>query len=193
VPGNPGGRYILFLGTLEPRKNIGGLLEAYGALLEEDRAVPPLLLAGRTTPAAAGWLETMARPPLSGRVEHRGYVAPDARQGLLAGARLLVLPSFDEGFGLPVLEAMSLGIPVVASRRGAVPEVAGDAALLVDPEDARGIALAMARVLDEPGLARELGEKGVERAAAFSWTRTAALTREAYERALATSLGREGR
>lgn len=192
-PGNPGGGYLLFLGTLEPRKNVGGLLDAYTALLAEVPAAPPLVLAGRPTAAAAEWLEAIRRPPLAGHVEHRGYVAPAERQALLSGARLLVLPSFDEGFGLPVLEAMSLGIPVVASSRGALPEVAGGAALLANPDDPEAVCRALRRVLDEPALARDLGEKGLARASAFSWTRTAELTREAYERAAAMSPGREAR
>ena len=106
------------------------------------------------------------------------------RQAVYAGARLLVLPSFDEGFGMPVVEAMSLGIPVVASTRGALPEVSGGAALLVDPEDVSGLSRAIERVLFESGLARRMGEDGLRRAACFSWARTAELTRAAYRRAI---------
>jgi alpha-1,3-rhamnosyl/mannosyltransferase len=117
-------------------------------------------------------------------VEYQGYVPDSERQGVYAGARLLVLPSFDEGFGMPVVEAMSLGVPVVASNRGALPEVSGGAAVLVDPEDLGGLSQAMERVLFDGALARRLGEEGLRRAKGFSWARTAELTRAAYRRAI---------
>jgi len=183
-PGNPDGRHVLFLGTLEPRKNIGGLLEAYRRLTACWPDAPPLVIAGRVTAAAGDWLRAIEAPPLAGRVEHRGYVDPGAREDILAGARLLVLPSFDEGFGLPMLEAMSLGIPVVASNRGALPEVAGGAAVLVDPDDPASIARGIEDVLRDPGFARRLGDLGTTRAGLFTWNRAAALTRDAYEQAL---------
>jgi glycosyltransferase involved in cell wall biosynthesis len=183
-PGNPRGGYILFLGTLEPRKNIDGLLEAYGALIARRPDSPPLKLAGSAVAGAEAWREAIGRLPLRGRVDYHGYVRDTERQTVYAGARLLVLPSFDEGFGMPVVEAMSLGIPVVASNCGALPEVSGGAALLVDPEDLSELSHAMERVLFEPGLARRLGEDGLRRAQQFNWARTADLTRAAYERAV---------
>ncbi|MBP7568847.1 MAG: glycosyltransferase family 4 protein [Acidobacteria bacterium] len=182
--GNPGGRYILFLGTLEPRKNVQGLLDAYAALVTRWPQAPPLVLAGHGTPQAERWLEATLRPPLAGHVECRGYVPSHERRALYEGARLLVLPSFDEGFGLPVIEAMSAGIPVVASDRGALPEVCGGAALLVDPDDRGSICAGIERVLREAGLAGRLAERGLARARDFSWRRTAELTFEAYRRAL---------
>lgn len=185
APGNPEGRYVLFLGTLEPRKNLQGLIDAYGALVANRPDAPPLVLAGGATPHAAPILEAIRRPPLAGRVECRGYVPAAERQALLSGARLLVLPSFDEGFGLPIVEAMSLGIPVVASTGGALPEVAGEAALLVEPRQTQALRQAMERVIDDPELARRLGVMGLARAATFSWRRTAELTRRAYEYAIA--------
>jgi glycosyltransferase involved in cell wall biosynthesis len=184
TPGNPDGSYLLFIGTLNARKNVQGLLEAYGKLVTLRPDTPPLVLVGRSTDAAAAWLEAIRRPPLAGRVDYRGYVAADEREQLLAGARLLVLPSFDEGFGLPLLEAMSLGVPAVVSDRGALPEVAGGAARLVDPEDTDGLRQAMQDVIEDPVMARTLGERGKARSALFTWARTAALTREAYEQAL---------
>ena len=184
-PGNRDGKYLLFLGTLEPRKNVQGLLDAYAALVTRWPEAPPLVLAGRQTPDADLWIEASRRPPLAGRVEYRGYVPDEAKRPLFEGARLLVLPSFDEGFGLPAVEAMTLGIPVVASNHGALPEVCGGAALLVDPDDRGSICSGMERVLREPGLAERLAERGTARAADFSWTHSAELTLDAYRRAVA--------
>lgn len=184
VPGNPSGKYILFLGTLEPRKNVDGLLEAYAALALRWPQVPPLVLAGAGVPGADAWRDAIVRPPLAGRVAYRGYVEDAERESVYSGARLLVLPSFNEGFGMPVAEAMSLGVPVVASNRGALPEVAGGAALLVDPEDTAGLGRAMERVLLDAALAGRLAEEGLAHAKEFTWARAAELTRQAYERAI---------
>jgi glycosyltransferase involved in cell wall biosynthesis len=178
-------RYVLFLGTLEPRKNIGVLLDAYVTLLDRGVRVPRLVLAGRAAPEASAWLDRARRAPLAGHVEHRGYVAASDRQGLYAGARLLVMPSLDEGFGLPVLEAMSAGVPVVASNRGSLPEVAGDAAVLVDAMDVAGFARAIERVVHDEAHAQDLTTRGLARAASFSWARTAAAARRAYADAIA--------
>ena len=191
-PGNPAGRYVLFLGTLEPRKNVDGLLAAYAELIARRPDAPPLRLAGAAVAGATTWRNVIAHRPLAGKVDYHGYVSDRDRQTVYAGARLLVLPSFDEGFGMPVAEAMSLGVPVVASTRGALPEVSGGAALLVDPEDVSGLSQAMERVLFEGGLARRMGEDGLRRAASFSWPRAAELTRAAYERAIEARRTRRG-
>jgi len=95
-----------------------------------------------------------------------------------------VQPSFEEGFGLPVLEAMTLGVPVVAADRGALPEVLGDAGLLVDPEDTDALAAAIARLVEDDGLASAAASKGVQRSSQFRWTRTARAVYQSYERAL---------
>jgi glycosyltransferase involved in cell wall biosynthesis len=176
--------YVLFFGTLEPRKNIGGLLDAYEQLIARGGAIPELLLAGRATDGARPWLERIARPPLQGRVRHVGYVDSEERQGLYEGARLLIQPSFEEGFGLPVLEAMSLGVPVVAANRGSLPELVGDAGPLVDPERPDEIAAAIERLLADDGYAAACGAKGVARAHDFSWDRTAHLVVEVYRQAI---------
>ncbi len=177
--------YILFFGTLEPRKNLGTLLDAYEALLSKGVAVPDLVLAGKATEQSAPWLERIGRAPLNQSVRHLGYVSPDSREALYAGARLLVQPSFEEGFGLPVLEAMTAGVPVVAANAGALPEVGGDAVLLVPPTDAGAMADAVAGLLADDDLATSMVARGVARAAAYSWARTAETTLEAYARALA--------
>jgi alpha-1,3-rhamnosyl/mannosyltransferase len=126
----------------------------------------------------------LTRPPLAGRVRHIGYVEPAQRQALYAGARLVVMPSFHEGFGLPVLEAMTLGVPVVAADRGSLPEVLGDAGPLVDPDDSAAIAGGIARVLDDDGFASACVAKGILRARQFSWGRTARLVYDVYREAV---------
>jgi glycosyltransferase involved in cell wall biosynthesis len=183
---------ILFVGTLEPRKNIGGLLDAYERLLAGGGDVPALLLAGRATPAAAPWLARIARAPLAGTVTHLGYVSDAERRALYERARLLVLPSFNEGFGLPVLEAMTVGVPVVAAARGAIPEVLGDAGLLVDPDDPDRIADAMHRLLTDHSLAQTAAATGIRRSCSFSWHASAVSLRAAYEHAIAMKRARLG-
>lgn len=179
-----GGGYVLFFGTLEPRKNVGGLLDAYQRLASRRRDLPTLVLAGRATPEAKPWLDRLARTPLKGLVRHIGYVEPGDRRALYEGARLLVQPSFDEGFGIPVLEAMAAGVPVVASNRGALPEVLGNAGILVDPDEPDDLATAIERMLDDDGFADEAAAKGVSRSAFFSWNRTADLVYQTYQRAV---------
>ena len=178
--------YLLFFGTLEPRKNLGGLLDAYERLLAGSRppGVPDLVLAGRATPAAQRWLERIGRPPLAGRVRHLGYIDPAGRRALYEGATLLVQPSLEEGFGLPVLEAMSVGVSVVAANRGALPEVLGGARLLIVPDDSASIADAIGRILTDEGLASFCASKGVLRAQQFSWRSGADTLYNAYRLAI---------
>ena len=186
--------HILFVGTLEPRKNVAGLLAAYRLLIEQWPEAPRLVLAGQPTPEAAAWLADAQAPPLAGRVGVEGYVSNERRMELYARACLLVLPSFEEGFGLPALEAMALGIPVVASAAGALPEVVGDAGVLVDPADTPGLADAMHRVCGDRGLASRLAEAGLTRARQFDWAASARALLEAYTRcrALAQRPSRRG-
>jgi glycosyltransferase involved in cell wall biosynthesis len=174
--------HILFVGTLEPRKNVAGLLTAYRLLIERWPEAPPLVLAGQPTPESAASIAAAQAPPLAGRVVLEGYVSNERRAELYAGACLLVLPSFEEGFGLPVLEAMALGIPVVVSSAGALPEVVGDAGLLAGPEDAPGLADAMQRACSDAALASRLAEAGLARARQFDWTTSARALLEAYTR-----------
>jgi glycosyltransferase involved in cell wall biosynthesis len=189
-PNIPQGGYILFLGTLEPRKNVGVLLEAYAQLLGRIQRPPRLVLAGRPTQAAAAWLDRIARQPLAGNVEHRGYVPASQRETLFAGARVLVMPSLDEGFGLPVLEAMSAGVPVIASNRGSLPEVLGDAGALVDARDVDSLCAAMLQAIQDDAHARACAERGLTRAATFSWAKTAAAVRGIYRSAIARRAAR---
>ena len=199
------GGYVLFLGTLEPRKNVGGLLDAWERLADhgppegghyvrsspaeagphvQGRKLPELVLAGKATDDAQPWLDRIARPPLLGLVRHIGYVDPARRRELYEGARLLVQPSFEEGFGFPVLEAMTVGVPVVAAGRGALPEVLGDAGLLVDPDDPDHMASAIAQMLVDDELAARSASKGLIRSRHFDWQRTAHGVLDAYQLAL---------
>ena len=115
----------------------------------------------------------MKEPPLAGSVDYIGYVPDAERRALFEGASLLVLPSWHEGFGLPVLEAMALGVPVVTSNRGALPEVAGDAGLLVAPDEPRQLPMPSAALLREDGLAEACVRRGLGRAASLSWSESA--------------------
>jgi glycosyltransferase involved in cell wall biosynthesis len=184
----PRNGYVLFFGTLEPRKNVGGLLDAYERIVARATGrhvrVPDLVLAGKATDASHVWLDRIREGPLAGHVRHLGYVDPPRRQALYEGARLLVQPSYEEGFGMPVLEAMSLGIPVVASNRGALPEVLGDAGPLVDPDDPDALALEIERIIEDDAVAASAAATGLARARTFSWERTAQGVYEAYLQAI---------
>jgi glycosyltransferase involved in cell wall biosynthesis len=177
-------RYILFMGTLDPRKNLGGLLDAYSRLLGRPKDAPRLVVAGGAGPDSEKWLAALKQPPLEGHVEYLGYVKADDREALVKGALMFVLPSFEEGFGLPALEAMAAGVPVIVSRRGSLPEVVGDAGLLIEPDDPESLADAMIRMAADPALRATCRERGLTRAGAFRWTDTARAVRRAYEEAI---------
>ena len=183
-PSSPQDGYVLFIGTLELRKNVGALLDAYQELIERRVAVPELRLAGAATEHATEWLARLDRAPLEGVVRHVGYVDPADARTLYEGARLLVMPSFDEGFGIPVLEAMTLGVPVVAARRGSLPEVLGDAGLLVDPTKPAEIADAIAKILSDSEFARQCRDRGIARSAQFRWETTARRVYDTYREAI---------
>jgi glycosyltransferase involved in cell wall biosynthesis len=185
APNAPRDGYVLFLGTLEPRKNIGVLLDVFARLANRGRTGPKLVLAGGAEPEARKWLERLAQPPLAGRVEYLGYTTHHDRERLYAGARALVLPSLDEGFGLPALEAMSAGVPVIASNRGALPEVVADGGTLLDPLDVEAWVDAIERVAGDDRWAVEQGCLGLERAKVFTWPVAAARLHAAYSDAVA--------
>jgi glycosyltransferase involved in cell wall biosynthesis len=186
--------YVLFVGTLEPRKNLGALLDAYEQLIgsaeaagdagSARRRLPHLVVAGKVTDGSRGWVDRMTRPPLNAFVRYVGYVDPSRTRELYEGARLLVLPSFEEGFGIPVLEAMTLGVPVVAARRGSLPEVLGDAGPLVDPERPADIAQAIARIVNDEAFAIACQARGLARARLYRWSETARGVMDAYHRAI---------
>lgn len=189
--GRPGSAVILFVGTLDLRKNIAGLLDAFVRLLARRPDAPPLMLAGRVTESVGIELRRTERAPLAGHVTIAGYVTHEERQRLYREAQMLVLPSLEEGFGLPVLEAMACGLPVVISNRGSLPEVAGDAASPIDPLDADALAIEMERLLD-PDAARVAASNGLVQAARYTWDATAQAARGAYAAAIAARARRAG-
>ncbi len=185
LPADTPRRHVLFIGTLEARKNLDGLLDAWARVVAEMPDAPPLVIAGRATPDAAAALARMGKPPLKGRVRHAGYVSEPERQELYRDAAVLVLPSFHEGFGLTALEAMAAGVPVVASKRGSLPELIGDAGLLVDPEDSIEMSRALIAAISDPAMRARLSAAGRARAAQYSWASSADRLIEAYRGAAA--------
>lgn len=175
-------RHILFVGTLNARKNVGTLLEAYARLRSTRAGTPPLVLAGHRTPASAPWEARAMQAPLKGHVVITGYVDTEQKIDLYTHAAMLVLPSYEEGFGLPVLEAMACGVPVIVSSRGSLPEVAGSAAAPIDPDDVDGFVTAMQNVLDgDPSSAID---RGLAQASSYSWAACAVAARAAYHAAI---------
>lgn len=176
-------RYILQVGTVQPRKNYVTTLRALARIPAPERI--PLLVAG-----GFGWdyepvIQAVERLGLRDIVRFIGYVSPRDLPGLYQQARAVVFPSHDEGFGLPVLEAFAAGVPVAASTGGAIPEVAGDAALLSAPEDEAGLAENLQRLIEDEPLRQRLIAAGRVRAAPYTWSASAAAHRRAYRDALA--------
>jgi len=174
--------HLLFVGTLAPRKNLPALLDAYGHLSAQRSDPPDLVVVGQRLGGDRNAVAVTSA--LRHTVRFMGYVSEGRLRQLYEGARMLILPSLNEGFGLPALEAMTVGVPVVASNQGALPEVVGDAGLLVDPTNVEGIAAAIERVLDDDELARAMVVRGFERAKAYDWRSSAVALREAYRRAV---------
>jgi glycosyltransferase involved in cell wall biosynthesis len=177
------GDYILSVGSIQPRKNLARLIRAYASLRGEVTAkkLPKLVLAGK-----CAWLydETLRALDESGAKEAvvlTGYVPESDLPALYSGAVCFVYPSYFEGFGLPPLEAMKCGAPVIVGNRTSLPEVVGDAALLVDPFDVAAIGAAIKRLIEDPELRTELSIKGQERANAFNWRETARRTLAVYK------------
>ena len=174
---------ILFVGTIETRKNVTSLLEAYARLISLHPRTPDLILAGRAGTGSDAVLDRLKAAPFAGKVRHLGYVSDAQREQLFRQAAMVVMPSLDEGFGMPALEAMTLGVPVVAANRGALPEVVGDAGLLVEP-DADALANAMKRILDDAALAQRLRDAGIGRSKRFTWEASAAKLMDVYRTAI---------
>jgi glycosyltransferase involved in cell wall biosynthesis len=173
---------VLSLSAKRPHKNLRGLLDALALIPPERR--PVLALPGYPTPHEAELREHARAAGVDDDVRFLGWTSAEDVEGMFAISRAFAFPSFYEGFGLPVLEAMVRGVPVACSDRASLPEVADDAALLFDPSDPRAIASALERLLTDPAEADRLRAAGRARAAQFTWDRTARETLAVYERAL---------
>jgi glycosyltransferase involved in cell wall biosynthesis len=177
------GPLVLSLSAKRPHKNVARLLRAFAALGGE--LAPSLVVPGYPTPHEAELAALARELGVADRVRLPGWLHQQDIEGLYRAATCVVYPSLYEGFGLPVLEAMARGVPVACSDRSSLPEVAGQAALLFDPENLDAIRSAVTRLLKDPALRERLSSAGRERAACFTWARTAELTLESYERVLA--------
>ena len=175
--------FILYLGTLEPRKNVEALVVACERIWGRRRSRPDLVLAGGAGWKTAGLHRRIARSPFRDKIHVAGYAARDAARELYRAAEVFVYPSLAEGFGLPVLEAMACGTPVVASTAEALVEVGGEAALYAPPRDVEALARAIEQALEDAPLREKLAAAGRERAAQFPWDVGAAATADAVAEA----------
>jgi glycosyltransferase involved in cell wall biosynthesis len=176
--------FLLYVGTIEPRKNLLTLVRAFNEILRTTQLRPQLVIAGKK-----GWLsdDLDAYIKASGaadRILFTGYVTDDELCALYSSCRAFVYPSLYEGFGLPPLEAMACGAPVIASDIGSIRETVGEAARLIAPLDVNALARSIVRLLEDDGERRHLSLAGLQRAAKFSWERTARSIREVYDEAL---------
>ncbi|MEA3308121.1 MAG: glycosyltransferase family 1 protein [Chloroflexota bacterium] len=175
--------YLLYVGTIEPRKNLPRLLHAWEPLYQAGEA-PPLVIVGRRGWLADDFYAALERSPCREAVQFTGYVRDEDLPALYAGATAFVFPSLYEGFGLPPLEAMACGTPVICSRTSSLPEVVGDAALTVEPTETDALRSALYRLVSQPELRAELRARGLKQAAQFSWERAAQETLAVYRNLL---------
>jgi len=178
--------YVLHLSSSKPHKNLVRLVEAW-ALLEERGVTSgcSLALAGQVSPRYPEARDRIRLLSMEGRVRLLGRIPDHDLPGLYSGASWFVFPSLYEGFGLPVLEAMACGTPVVCSNTSSLPEIVGDTAITFDPVDTEGIAQALTHALVDPERAKEMGEKALQRARQFDWERTAQLAYQCYQDVIA--------
>lgn len=177
------GKYILYVGTLEPRKNITGIVEAYNLLPKNIKNEYALVLGG-----GKGWKDTEIGTKIENlrssgeRIHATGYLNQGDLPALYSGASLFVFPSFYEGWGMPPLEAMACGVPVITANNSSLPEVVGNAAILVDATDTGALAQSMQKVLTDPVLAKRMVIMGLKQAKMFSWEKSASKILEVLER-----------
>lgn len=179
------GEYILSVGSIQPRKNLSRLIAAYALLrrTRPDDKLPKLVLVGKKAWLYGETLRAIKQHDVAQSVILTGYVPEGDLPALYSGALCLVYPSYFEGFGLPPIEAMKCGTAVIVGNRTSLPEVVGDAAVLVDPFDVQSIALAVGKVIDDPNFRWMLSVKGLERSRRFNWLDTARLTLKVYREA----------
>jgi glycosyltransferase involved in cell wall biosynthesis len=171
-------RYILFVSTIEPRKNLDVLLDAFESLRARGAYDGALVIAGRI-----GWKsERIAARLRRPGIHHLDYIRASELEAVYQGAEVFVFPSLYEGFGFPLLEAMALGVPAIAARSSSLPEIGGDAPLYFEPSDARELERLIGRVIADPALRAEMIARGRARAAAFRWSDAAAKTLEVFRR-----------
>ena len=180
------GQYLLTVGRLEPRKNHAHLLRAYAALPADT---PPLVIVGQKDFGWEGLFSLVEQLKLGQRVQFLHKVGDNDLPALLRHALLFVFPAFAEGFGMPVLEAMASGVPVVTSNTTSLPEIAGDAALFADPQRPEDIAAAIGQALQSPGLRQDMVARGLLRAQGFDWDRSAQTLLAGYEQYFAGKRG----
>lgn len=178
------GRYFLCVGTLEPRKNLSLALRAHARLPESIRQAFPLFIVGMSGWQHAQLNDELKKAMASGHVCLAGYLPDEQVAHLLAGARALIFPSLYEGFGLPLLEAMASGIPIITTRCSAMPEVAGEAGNYCQPDDPQGMRDAMCRLIEDHSHWQVCREAGLQQAALFTWERCAKVTAHAYRQVL---------
>ena len=176
-------RYLLFVGTIEPRKNLTRLLSAFETV-HAERLTDGLVIVGRRGWLYGDFFARLEQSPARDAVHFTGYVPDEDLPAICAAAQALVLPSLYEGFGLPVLEAMACGTPVVASRTSSIPEVGGEAALYCDPTNTEAMTETIRRVLHDPALREKMRTQGLTQAARFSWEQTAVETQAVYDTVL---------
>jgi glycosyltransferase involved in cell wall biosynthesis len=182
---------VLFLGTLDARKNLEVLLDAYERVLARAGDVPPLVLAGKPTDSARELTARASQGALAGHVELPGYVDDETRQRLYHRALIFVMPSHTEGFGMPVLEAMTVGVPVVVAERGALVEVVPqNVGRHFDPGSAEQLAANLTELLANRAARDQMREAGWQQAAHFSWRASAQQLRDAWQRAIARKASR---
>ena len=175
--------YLLYAGTVEPRKNLDVLLDAWERLRRDREGTPPLVVAGPEGWSTEG-TERRMRSLAPHGLRRLGRLARPDLVDTFRAATLFIYPSFYEGFGLPPLEAMASGVPPVVADRSSLPEVVGDAGFYFDPDDAEDLLALLARLLDAPEEVAAAAERGVERARAFTWKRAAAEHARAFREAL---------
>lgn len=180
VPADAREKFVIHVGAIQARKNLVRLVEAFERMPADWR----LVLLGSAGYGAEAILRRIASSTAKNRIEITGYVSDKALRGWYGRAAILAFPSLDEGFGIPILEAMAHGLPVLTSNRSALPEVAGDAGLLVDPVDSGDIAAGLLRLAEDKQLWMDLSRKGLARAAECSWERAADSTWNVYEELL---------